>query len=70
MKKLVYVSDEFLDEFDTNFKSNYLPLYLEGDKEKITEIFSDPENVIESSIDFNYTDLVLESKDPNANKKI
>jgi hypothetical protein len=69
MKKLVYVSDEFLDEFDTNFKSNYLPLYLEGDKEKITEIFSDPENVIESSIDFNYTDLVLESKDPNANKK-
>lgn len=69
MKKLVYVSDEFLDEFDTNFKSNYLPIYLEGDKEKITEIFSDPENVIESSIDFNYTDLVLESKDPNANKK-
>lgn len=69
MKKLVYVSDDFLDEFDTNFKSNYLPLYLEGDKEKITEIFSDPENVIESSIDFNYTDLVLESKDPNANKK-
>lgn len=69
MKKLVYVSDDFLDEFDTNFKSNYLPLYLEGDKEKIKEIFSNPENVIESSIEFDYADLILESEDPDANRK-
>ncbi|MEZ7729252.1 DUF6339 family protein [Granulicatella sp. 20925_1_28] len=70
MKKLVYyVSDDFLDEFKTNFNSNYLPLYLDGDKEKIKEIFSNPENVIESSIEFDYADLFLESEDPDANKK-
>ena len=69
MKKLVYVSDDFLDEYKTNFNSNYLPLYLEGDKEKIKEIFSNPENVIESSIEFDYADLVLESEDPDANRK-
>lgn len=69
MNKLVYVSDDFLDEFKTNFNSNYLPLYLEGNKEKIKEIFSDPENVIESDIEFDYADLVLESEDSDANKK-
>ena len=48
MSKLKYVTDVFLDDFKTNFKSKYLPLYMKGDKEKIREIFSNSENVLES----------------------
>ena len=64
MSKLKYVTDVFLDDFKTNFKSKYLPLYMKGDKEKIREIFSNSENVLESSFEFEYEELVLESVDP------
>ena len=69
MSKLKYVTDVFLDDFKTNFKSKYLPLYMKGDKEKIREIFSNSENVLESSFEFEYEELVLESVDPDASIK-
>lgn len=69
MSKLKYVTDVFLDDFKTNFKSKYLPLYMKGDKEKIREIFSNSENVLESSFEFKYEELVLESVDPDASIK-
>lgn len=69
MSKLKYVTDVFLDDFKTNFKSKYLPLYMKGDKEKIREIFSNSENVLESSFEFECEELVLESVDPDASIK-
>lgn len=69
MSKLKYVTDVFLDDFKTNFKSKYLPLYMKGDKEKIWEIFSNSENVLESSFEFECEELVLESVDPDASIK-
>lgn len=69
MSKLLYVTDSFMDGYKTDFKTKYLPLYLKEDKEEINKIFSDPMNIQESSIEFDFVDLVLESKDPDANKK-
>lgn len=69
MSKLKYVTDVFLDDFKTNFKSKYLPLYIKGDKEKIREIFSNIENVLESSFEFEYEELLLESENPDASIK-
>lgn len=69
MTKLAYVSDVFLDDFKTNFNEKYLPLYLNENKKEIRSIFSAPENLIESSIEFECEELVLESTDPDASKK-
>lgn len=69
MSKLLYVTDSFMDGYKTDFRTKYLPLYLKEDKEEINKIFSDPMNIQESSIEFDFVDLVLESKDPDANKK-
>ena len=69
MSKLKYVTDVFLDEFKTNFKSQYLPLYMKGDKDKIREIFSNSENVLESTFEFEYEELLLESENPHASLK-
>ena len=69
MSKLKYVSDEFLDEFKTNFQSKYLQYYSNNDKNKIKEIFSDSNNVYESLKEFDYKELVLESVDSDASKK-
>lgn len=69
MSKLKYVTDVFLDDFKTNFKSKYLPLYIKGDKEKIREVFSNSENILESSFEFEYEELVLESVNPDASIK-
>ncbi|EOB3523575.1 DUF6339 family protein [Enterococcus faecalis] len=65
MYKICYVTDVFLDEFKTNFDSSYLKYYKNNDKDKIVEIFSNPDNTIESSIDFAYKPLFLESEHPN-----
>ena len=69
MNKLKYVTDIFLDEFSTNFKSKYLGLYLNNDADEIKEIFSNPQNIRESSFEFEFQDLILESDDPEANVK-
>ena len=69
MNKLKYVTDIFLDEFSTNFKSKYLGLYLNNDADEIKEIFSNPQNIRESSFEFEFQDLILESDNPEANVK-
>ena len=69
MNKLKYVTDIFLDEFSTNFKHKYLGLYLNNDADEIKEIFSNPQNIRESSFEFEFQDLILESDDPEANVK-
>lgn len=69
MSKLKYVTDMFLDDFKTNFRSKYLPLYLKGNKNKIREIFLNKDNVLESSFEFEYEELLLESQDPGASLK-
>ncbi len=65
MSNLVYVTDVFLDEYKTNFEEKYLPLYKSQQIDKIKDIFSCNNNVIESNIHFNYTPLKLESLNPN-----
>ena len=69
MSKLKYVTDIFLDDFKTNFESKYLPLYLKGNKSKIREIFSNNDNILESSFEFEYEELLLESQNPDASLK-
>lgn len=69
MSKLKYVSDEFLDDFKTNFHSKYLPYYINSDKEKIINLFSDTNNVYDSLNEFEYKELILESLDSEAPKK-
>lgn len=66
--KLPYVSDIFLDDYKTNFQSKYLSYYINGKKDKIKELFSNPKNVLESKIDFEFEELQLESINPEANK--
>ncbi len=50
MKPIKYVTDEFLDEYKTNFDNKYLDMYKYGDMKGITEIFSDENKVIEKQI--------------------
>lgn len=64
-----YVTDEFLEKFKVNFKTDYLPLYKTNDKEEIIKIFSDPVNVHESSTHFEYVPLKLEVIDGEATKE-
>lgn len=68
MNNIKYVSDEFLDEFKTNFEEKYLSLYESNDREAITDIFTKPENIIESSKLFEFKPLLLESQNPDSVK--
>lgn len=62
MNNIKYVSDVFLDEFKTNFDTKYLDLYINNNRQKIEKIFSDSNNIIESTTTFNYEPLILESE--------
>lgn len=68
MKSIKYVTDQFLDEFKTNFEDKYLHLFENNKTEEIGNIFSKRENVIESSKTFEYKPLILESEKPDAIK--
>lgn len=65
MKPIKYVTDEFLDEYKTNFDNKYLDMYKYGDMKGITEIFSDENKVIDSVLTFDYEPLLLESEHGN-----
>lgn len=69
MNNLVYVTDDFLDEFKTNFNDKYLPLYENNNRTEIEKLFSNPNNIIESSTLFQYKPLVLESENPDSAKQ-
>lgn len=64
-----YVTDEFLENFKVNFKTDYLSLYKTNNKEEIAKIFSNPENVHESSTNFEYVPLKLEVVEGEAIKE-
>lgn len=61
-KKIIYVSDHFLNIFKSRFKEEYLNLYLDNKKESLIDVFSDTENITGTKIEFKYTPLKLESK--------
>lgn len=65
MNNLVYVTDEFLDEYKTNFDSKYLSLYKSGNIEQIKRIFNDSNNILKSNKEFKYTPLKFESRNSN-----
>ena len=44
-------------------------MYLKGNKSKIREIFSNNDNILESSFEFEYEELLLESQNPDASLK-
>lgn len=56
-----YVTDEFLENFKVNFKIDYLPLYKGNNKDEMTKIFLNPNNVYESSTIFEYVPLKEEA---------
>lgn len=55
-----YLTDAFLEDFKLSFKSNYLALYKTNNKAEMKGIFSNPENVLESSTVFDYIPLKQE----------
>ncbi|MGM0234651.1 MULTISPECIES: DUF6339 family protein [Enterococcus] len=58
-EKLTYVTDSFLKNFKEEFGTKYSPLYQNRDKQAITDIFSDPEVIRKSEIDFHPVELRL-----------
>lgn len=61
-----YVTDEFLKEFKNEFLVNYAHLYKSNDIDKLKAIFSDPNHVIETSIEYEYEPLEVEPKEYDA----
>lgn len=64
--KLPYVTDEFLDEYKTNFNLQYLSFYINEDYEKISSIFKKEENIRYSSKTFEFIPLENETENPEA----
>lgn len=61
-----YVTDEFLKEFKNEFLVKYAHLYKSNDMDKLKVIFSDPNHVIETSIEYVYEPLEVEPKEYDA----
>ena len=61
-----YVTDEFLKEFKNEFLVKYAHLYKSNDMDKLKAIFSDPNHVIETSIEYEYEPLEVEPKEYDA----
>lgn len=62
-----YVTDEFLKEFKNEFLVKYAHLYKSNDMDKLKVIFSDPNHVIETNIEYEYEPLEVEPKEYDAN---
>ena len=61
-----YVTDEFLKEFKNEFLVKYAHLYKSNEMDKLKAIFSDPNHVIETSIEYEYEPLEVEPKEYDA----
>lgn len=61
-----YVTDEFLKEFKNEFLVNYAHLYKINDKDKFKSVFSNPNHVIETDIEYEYEPLEVEPKEYDA----
>lgn len=62
-----YVTDEFLKEFKNEFLVKYAHLYKSNDMDKLKAIFTDPNHVIETNIEYEYEPLEVEPKEYDAN---
>ena len=61
-----YVTDEFLKEFKNEFLVKYAHLYKSNEMDKLKSVFSDSNNVIETSIEYEYEPLEVELKEYDA----
>ena len=61
-----YVTDEFLKEFKNEFLVKYAHLYKSNDMDKLKAIFTDPNHVIETNIEYKYEPLEVEPKEYDA----
>lgn len=61
-----YVTDEFLKEFKNEFLVKYAHLYKSNEMDKLKSVFSDPNHVIETSIEYEYEPLEVEPKEYDA----
>ncbi len=61
-----YVTDEFLKEFKNEFLVKYAYLYKSNEMDKLKSVFSDSNNVIETSIEYEYEPLEVEPKEYDA----
>ena len=61
-----YVTDEFLKEFKNAFLVNYAHLYKNNDMDKFKSVFSNPNHVIETDIEYEYEPLEVEPKEYDA----
>lgn len=68
MAKIKYCTDEFLEDFKLNFE-DYFPLYRDGDYEKLDAIFSNPDNIVDSNIGFQYEPLITKGENNNLEER-
>ena len=61
-----YVTDEFLKEFKNEFLVKYAHLYKSNEMDKLKSVFSDPNHVIETHIEYEYEPLEIEPKEYDA----
>lgn len=61
-----YVTDEFLKEFKNEFLVKYAYLYKSNEIDKLKSVFSDPNHVIETHIEYEYEPLEVEPKEYDA----
>lgn len=54
-----YVTDEFLKEFKNEFLVKYAYLYKSNEIDKLKSVFSDPNHVIETHIEYEYEPLEI-----------
>ncbi|UXV37758.1 DUF6339 family protein [Staphylococcus simulans] len=67
MCDIKYVTDDFLDEFKTNFEEKYLEFYKNNDYESIKEVFTNSQNVIKSEKNFKYIPLKISEDNDGLN---
>lgn len=66
IRYIKYVTDEFLKEFKNEFLVKYAHLYKSNEMDKLKSVFSDPNHVIETSIEYEYEPLEVEPKEYDA----
>ena len=66
IRYIKYVTDEFLKEFKNEFLVKYAHLYKSNEMDKLKSVFSDPNHVIETHIEYEYEPLEIEPKEYDA----
>lgn len=66
IRYIKYVTDVFLKEFKNEFLVKYAHLYKSNEMDKLKSVFSDPNHVIETDIEYEYEPLEVEPKEYDA----